>query len=272
MGDSNRQVKAVIFDWAGTIVDYGCMAPVVAFKEVFHQKGIDITVEEARLPMGLEKMDHIRTILKMDRVHRLWQKVYKQAPNEDDVHELYSIFEPTLVDVLPRHSTPIPGVREIFTDLRKKDIKIGSTTGYSRKMINLVADQFKKHGLAIDSVLASDDVTAGRPEPWMCLQNAINLQVYPMAQMVKVGDTLTDIQEGIEAGMWTVGVVKGGNEFGQSERQIKEAAPIELEAQIKAATNRFYEAGADFVIDDISGLTDVIATINRGLKSEVQAI
>ena len=58
-----KQFECVIFDWAGTTVDYGCFAPVQAFVEVFKHYGIEPTMEEVREPMGMLKIDHIRTML-----------------------------------------------------------------------------------------------------------------------------------------------------------------------------------------------------------------
>ena len=61
-------VEAVIFDWAGTTVDFGCFAPVQAFIETFKAAGVEPTMEETRAPMGMLKIDHICTMLKMDRI------------------------------------------------------------------------------------------------------------------------------------------------------------------------------------------------------------
>lgn len=63
-----RRIEAVIFDWAGTTVDYGCFAPVQAFVEAFKSFGIEPTMEEVRKPMGMLKIDHIRTMMQMETV------------------------------------------------------------------------------------------------------------------------------------------------------------------------------------------------------------
>ena len=68
-----NKIEAVIFDWAGTTVDFGCFAPVNVFIEIFKEVGIEVTMEEARLPMGMLKWDHIKTMLQMERISNLWR-------------------------------------------------------------------------------------------------------------------------------------------------------------------------------------------------------
>lgn len=258
----DRKVLAVIFDWAGTTVDYGCFAPVQVFIEVFKKRGIEITIEEAREPMGLRKIDHIRALLKMRRISNLWFIMFDREPNDADVQDLYFDFETMLFRVLKNYAKPVPGLIELVKNLRLQGIKIGSTTGYTREMIGVVAEESKRWDYEPDSIVASSEVPAGRPFPWMCFQTALNLKVYPLHQVVKVGDTISDIKEGINAGMWTVGVLKGGSEIGLSEQEVNEMNPIELHERMIRAKNRFLDAGADYVIDEISDLLEVIQKIN----------
>ncbi|MGE7768589.1 phosphonoacetaldehyde hydrolase [Peribacillus sp. NPDC096540] len=262
------KVQAVIFDWAGTTVDYGCFAPVQGIVEVFKIRGIDITIEEARKQMGLLKIDHIRELLKMTRISKLWVDAFGREPSEEAVNELYRDFEDLLFKVLQNYSKPVQGLIELVSSLRQQGIKIGSTTGYTREMIDVVAGEAKKWGYQPDSIVASSEVPTGRPAPWMCFQTAINLQVYPLSKIVKVGDTISDIKEGIHAGMWTVGVLKGGSEIGLSEQEINEMDPYELKKRMKNAENRFLNAGADFVIDEIGDLLEIIDRINYRLTEK----
>ncbi|WP_375088584.1 phosphonoacetaldehyde hydrolase [Peribacillus sp. RS7] len=263
-----KEVQAVIFDWAGTTVDYGCFAPVQAFVEIFRIRGIDITIEEAREPMGLLKMDHIRELLKMNRISKLWISKNGKEPDEIELRSLYKDFEALLFKVLKENAKPIPGVIELVSRLRQQGIKIGSTTGYTREMINVVKEEAEKWGYHPDSIVASNEVPAGRPAPWMCFQTAMNLQVYPLSKIVKVGDTISDIKEGISAGMWTVAVLKGGSEIGLSETEINDMDPYDLQKRMKHAENRFLNAGADFVIDEIGDLLEIIDRINYRLTEK----
>ncbi len=73
-GIEMSKVEGVIFDWAGTAVDFGCFAPVNVFIDIFKNAGIDVTMEEARAPMGMLKIDHIRAMLSMPRISKLWEE------------------------------------------------------------------------------------------------------------------------------------------------------------------------------------------------------
>ena len=262
----------MIFDWAGTTVDYGCFAPVQVFVEIFRKRGIEITIEEAREPMGLLKIDHIRALLDMKRIAHLWLAAFDREPNEEDVRALYMDFEEMLFKVLKNFAKPIPGVLDLVNELRQQEIKIGTTTGYTREMIDIVAQEAKKLGYEPDSIVSSCEVPEGRPAPWMCYETAKKLKVYPFSEMIKVGDTVIDIKEGINAGMWTVGVLKGGSELGLSEAEVRQLDEVELRERMQIAETKFLEAGADFVIDEIGDLLSVIEEINVIMAMEEETV
>ncbi|KKX53772.1 phosphonoacetaldehyde hydrolase [Brevibacillus borstelensis] len=261
-------IQAVIFDWAGTTVDYGCFAPLDVFLEVFKKKGIEVTHEEAREPMGMLKWDHINTMCQMERIAGLWKEMYGRYPEKKDVDMLYADFEPMLFSILRNYTTPIPGVLELVDRLRQAGIKIGSTTGYTAEMMAIVAPEAKKRGYAPDSLVTPTEMPAGRPYPWMCYQNAINLGVFPMKHVIKVGDTISDIREAVNAGAWAVGVIKGSSELGMTEREVLECDPDLLADRMEAVAKRFKEAGADYVIDSIGELDTLIPKINLRLAQK----
>lgn len=166
-----RNVEAVIFDWAGTTVDYGCFAPVQAFVEVFKHFGIEPTMQEVREPMGMLKIDHIRTMLHMPRIQKLWEEKYGQASTEEDVEKLYGLFEEKLMSILDRFAQPKPYVLEVVKELRARGIKIGSTTGYTDDMMAVVVPKAKEAGYEPDTWFSPDSVGhVGRPYPYMIFQ------------------------------------------------------------------------------------------------------
>ncbi|OCA92259.1 phosphonoacetaldehyde hydrolase [Pseudobacillus wudalianchiensis] len=256
-----KKIKGIIFDWAGTTVDYGCLAPVQVFVQIFKEKGIDITIEEARKPMGLLKIDHVRALTEMPRIKEQWNTVHGCNPEEKDIQEMYDRFEEELFAILPNYATPVPGCIELTEKLRYRGIKIGSTTGYTAEMMKIVAAEAKKQGYSPDYLVTSDEVPAGRPYPWMCYANAMGLGIYPMSSMIKVGDTVSDIYEGKNAGMWTVGVILGGSELGLSEEEVKTLEVDELDRRFQEVKKRFMEAGADFTILELDELETVIDKI-----------
>jgi len=259
------KLKAVIFDWAGTTVDYGCFAPTGVFIEVFRQKGIEITMEEARGPMGMHKRDHIRVISKYPRVAAEWRLVYQRDCNEKDVEEMFTNFIPLQLAIIEEHATIVPELPEALKVIRSLDMKIGSTTGYNHAMMEILTAAAAKQGYIADSVVCSTDVPAGRPAPWMAFRNAENLGTYPMQSIVKIGDTISDIQEGINAGMWSVGVIMTSNEMGLTLKEINMLDSHELENRKQIVREIFLSAGADYVIDTLAEIGELINQINERL-------
>lgn len=265
-------VRAVILDWAGTAVDYGCIGPVAVFLEVFGNKGVAPTVAEARGPMGLMKKDHIRAMCAMPSLAARWAAVHGRAPDEEDVEAMYRETEPLMVSVIRNHAEPIPGLLGAVADFREMGLKIGSTTGYTGPMMEVLVPEAARRGYAPDAVRCSTDVPAGRPYPWMCYQNAIALGVYPLEAVVKVGDTVSDVEEGLNAGMWTIALTKSGNELGLPLADVEALDQAELALRLAVIERRLKEAGAHFVVEDIAAVPEVIATINEHLAQGEQPI
>lgn len=259
-------VRGVILDWAGTTMDYGCYAPAVVFVEVYKRHGVEITIEEAREPMGAHKKVHIRKISQIPAVAKRWQEVHSRPCTEDDVEAMFQEFVPLQINCLADYADLIPGTLEALEKFRKRNLKIGSTTGYTGEMMALLLAEAKKRGYEPDSTVCATDVPAGRPEPWMCLRNAENLRIYPMEAIVKIGDTLPDIEEGLNAGMWTVGLAKTGNEVGLNEQELETLAPEDLERRLTHARSRMAQAGAHYVVDGIGDCDPIIDDINARLE------
>ncbi|MFW5708877.1 MAG: phosphonoacetaldehyde hydrolase [Chloroflexota bacterium] len=258
-------IQAVIFDWAGTTVDHGCLAPMVAFIESFKAQGVEITVEEARIHMGLPKRAHIAGLLELPMVRARWQATHKTAPTETDIQRIYDYFIPRQAAIVGDYADPIPGTPELMTELRNRGIKIGSCTGYNREIMAVLVPRALERGYNPDATITPDTVGGGRPGPWMALQNAIALQVYPMEAIIKVGDTIADIEEGLNAGMWTVGVARTGNELGLSAEEVAALSDEVLLKRLDPIYSRFKRAGAHYVIDSITELIPVIEDINDHL-------
>ena len=250
-----KTCKAVIFDWAGTTVDYGCFAPVQAFVEVFKHFGIEPTMEEVRKPMGMLKRDHIKTMLQMDRIANLWQEKYGRAWNEQDVDALYALFEEKLFAILDQFADVKPYVKETVAALREKGIKIGSTTGYTDEMMAIVVPKAAENGYAPDVWFSPDAVGhKGRPYPYMIYKNMEALGISSAEDVVKVGDTISDIKEGKHAGVYTIGVIEGSSELGLTQEEYEALSDAEKQEKSKAVKEKFMAAGADAVIANMGEL------------------
>lgn len=250
-----NRFDAVIFDWAGTTVDYGCFAPVQAFMEAFREFGVEPTMDETRKPMGMLKHDHIATMLKMERIARAWEDAHGAAPTDADADAVYGRFEPKLLGVLDQFTDPKPGVIDAVAALRDAGLKIGSTTGYTDAMMDIVAPKAAELGYAPDYWISADGTEGyGRPYPYMIFHNMQALRLDDVRRVAKVGDTISDIREGRNAGAFTVGVTEGSSQMGLSEVEFAALSPAGQDRERTMAREAFLAAGADAVIDTMAEL------------------
>lgn len=261
-------VEGVILDWAGTTVDFGSFAPIHVFLEVFKLAGLDVTVEEARIPMGMLKKEHIRAMLRMPRIGRLWKERYGADCVEKDIDNLYQSFEPLMLASLKAYTEPLPHVLDTVAKLKGMGLKIGSTTGYTNNMMHIVASCAEEKGYAPDCVITPDATASlGRPYPYMIFRNLEALRITAVWNAVKVGDTVADMQEGNCAGTWTVGVIVGSSQMGLSQEEYRAMPEKERQNAVNKARAAFLAAGADFTIETMEDLPLLIQKIN-GLLAE----
>ncbi len=264
--------RAVLLDWAGTTVDYGSCAPATVFLEIFRRKGVVITTTEAREPMGRAKHDHIATIAAMPRVRDLWRQVHGRDPAPSDVDEMYRDFLPLQKEVLSRGSDVIPGVPEAIARCRAMGLRIGSSTGYTRELMEVVAPVAATGGYVPDVIVCSDDVPAGRPAPWLNFRAAERLGVFPMSQLLVVDDTPVGITAGLNAGCCTVAVSQTGNVLGMSLSEIQALPPEQLEGRLQAISANFRAMGAHHVIPSVAALPALIQSLHTGTESRRQDV
>ena len=263
-----NKVEGVIFDWAGTTVDFGCFAPVNAFMQVFKDKGIEVTMDEIRQPMGMAKREHIKTMLEMKRIESCWKQKYEKNFDEKDIDILYSNFKDLLINSLATFSIPLPDVRETIKVLRHNGIRIGSTTGYTDKMMEVVLESSKRNRYEPDFWITPDSTNSyGRPYPYMIYRNIEALKLSATWKVIKVGDTIADIKEGINAGVWSVGVVVGSSQMGLSYDEFQNLSENEKNEVIKETELAFLEEGADFTIKTMRELPQLIEKINALIEN-----
>jgi phosphonoacetaldehyde hydrolase len=260
-------VKAVIFDWAGTVIDFGCMAPVEALIDVFAAEGIVLTNAEARADMGKAKLDHVRAILAAPGIAARWQDAKDYAPGEDDVARIYARLEPAMEAAATRAATLIPGAVATVDTLRQLGVRIGSGTGYTRQMMRGIEPAAAAQGYAPEVIICAGETPSGRPAPFMSWAAMIAMDVWPANACIKVDDAPVGIEEGRNAGCWTVGLAGSGNEVGLDLASYQALSDAERQAALQQAETRLKAAGADFVIADVSELMPVVHEIARRIAS-----
>ncbi len=259
-------LRAVVLDWAGTTVDFGSRAPVLAVMEAFRRSEVPVTLEQARGPMGMAKRDHLRAMIEMPEVRNRWRQVHGRAPTSEDVDRLYAKFLPLQKEILGSNSQLIRGCLEAVDKCRSMGIAIGTSTGYTQELMDVLVPLARSQGFAPDAIVCASDVSPGRPAPWMCFENARRLGVYPMEAIVKVDDTTVGIEAGLNAGMWTVGIARSGNLVGLSEDELNKLLPEEQGKRVRAATEELFRCGAHFVIDTIAELPGALSQIGGCLR------
>lgn len=248
----SETIPAVILDWAGTTVDQGCMAPVLALQAVLDRRSIPASTDELRVGMGLPKRDHLRSVLSHHGLVELTDVLYPELEEE-------------LFVQIPARTELIAGVAAVASWLRAEGVAIGTTTGYSRAMMEVIAPAAAAQGYRPDAIVTPDDVVAGRPAPLMIYDNALRLGVWPLGRLVKVGDTPSDIAEGRNAGVWTIGVALTGNSLGLTEPEIRRLPAGDRSACFSAARHSLLAAGAHEVIDVMSELPEALERVARHL-------
>jgi phosphonoacetaldehyde hydrolase len=262
--DATR-IRLVILDWAGTTVDHGSRAPLMAFVRLFAERGVEVTSEEARGPMGLSKRDHLRALLQMPAVARRWRERHGRDATEDDLDELYRRFIPLQLEVLDEFADLVPGLLDCARVLRGRGIAVGATTGYFREAARRVYRCAAAQGYQPDHCVCAEEVSAGRPAPWMIFRTMEALGVFPPAAVLKVGDTVPDIGEGLAAGAWSVGVVRSSSEVGCTAAEWAALPPPEQERRSASGRGKLLAAGAHAVVDTLAELPAVLDTFNARL-------
>ena len=261
-------IQAVLLDWAGTTVDFGSRGPAAVFREIFRRKGIVVTDAEARGPMGRAKRDHIDQILKLPRVASEWSRVHGRPSTAADIDTLYEEFLPLQKSVLSQHSDVIPGVIETIASLRSRGVRIGSTTGYTRELMDVVEPLAKAQGYSPEVVLTTNDVPMGRPAPWMNVRAAEALGVIDFRRIVVVDDTPVGIEAARNGGMWAVAVSRTGNALGLSESEVAALDTSELRQRLAGIDAEFRKRGAQFVVESVADLPVAMEEIESQIRAE----
>ena len=265
----NVKLKAVVFDWAGTMVDFGSRAPVIALQKLFAAEGFDVSEAEARADMGLAKRDHIRAMLSRAPLAAGWLERHGRAASEDDVVRLLEAVGPAMQEAARDCATLIPGAADLVAQLRSAGVKIGSCTGYTRPMMADILPLAAAQGYAPDFVVCSGETAEGRPSPLMLWKNLVELGVWPAEACVKVDDAPVGIAEGLAAGCWTIGVAASGNGVGLSAEDLDTLPQHERRQKIAIAREVLLAAGAHAVIDTVADLPALLNSLPIGTSPHV---
>jgi len=261
------KIKAMVLDWSGTLADAYVIAPAVAFVEVFNSQGVEISMEEARGPMGLRKDIHIQKLTEDPVIAARWEAVKGTPPTQADVDAMFAEFVPAQLACLPKYTALLPGVKEAVNGLQAQGIKMGVSTGFTRVMVDVLLKDVIAQGVVPDATVAGDEVVNGaRPAPHMVFKNLDLMNISDVRSVVKCDDTVSGIGEAMNAGCWGVGLVRYSNYMNintlEEEATLSEA---DIAARMAKTRKILEQAGAHYVIDSLVELPAVIDDINARL-------
>jgi len=260
-------IKAVVFDWAGTMVDFGCQAPVEALIAAFAAEGVPLAPGAARRDMGRAKRDHVHALLAYPEVARAWAEARGAAPNEEDGERIYRALEPLMAEAAARFSVLIPGAAAVASALAARGVRIGSGTGYTREMMAEILPRASAQGYAPEVLVCAGETPSGRPSPLMLWQALVALDAWPARLCVKVDDAEVGIEEGRAAGCWTIGVAASGNGVGLGLEAFEALEEAERRARVNRAGRALKSAGAHLVINTVAELPIALAEIEARLAA-----
>lgn len=228
---SAEDIKLLVFDLAGTTVDdsvEGVPLVAVAMRETFEKHGYDIDVEIVNKYRGMEKREAIQCIL---------NDLHKQSNTTptNDVEVIFKDFKYFLNKHLSSIKNEIPGTTDVFRKLKSAGMKIAVGSGFPHSVVEAIVSTLNWTEL-VDYLSSAEKAGHGRPHPAMIHSAMKFFGISDPRSVVKVGDTKIDVQEGKNAGCWTVSVLTGT----QTRKFIKESNP-------------------DFIINSIADLVDIFA-------------
>jgi phosphonoacetaldehyde hydrolase len=248
----------VIFDWAGTLVDFGCQAPLIALTEAFARHGVALDAVQARRDMGKAKADHVRALLQDPGVAKAWEAARGRAPGEEEVALLMADLGPLMREQAARAARFIDGALPTIATLRAQHVRVASSTGYTRDMMAPVLREAAAQGFIPDHLVCAGETPAGRPTPLMIYKTCAELGIWPLSRVVKVDDSEAGVAEGRAAGCFTVGVSASGNSLGLTLEALRTLGNEERAARLGAAKQLLSAAGADMVIDSVADLVPAL--------------
>ncbi|MGI9455377.1 MAG: phosphonoacetaldehyde hydrolase, partial [Aeoliella sp.] len=229
--------------------------------------GVDISMKEARGPMGLRKDLHIKMLTEDPVIRDRWKGVHGKEPDQSDVDAMFEDFVPAQVECLPKYTDLLPGVAELTQRWQKEGIKIGVSTGFTRVMVDVLLEAAIRQGFKPDATVAGDEVANGaRPKPFMVYRNLDLMDTSPIEAVIKVDDTAGGVGEGLNAGCWAVGIARWSNYMNiNTLTEESELSADEIARRLQHSRDTLFKAGAHYVIDEFVELEGVISDVNARL-------
>jgi phosphonoacetaldehyde hydrolase len=263
-------VAAVLFDWAGTMIDFGSRAPVMAMERVFGQAGVLVEEAAIRRYMGTAKREHVVAMLSEPAIAARWRDAKGADWTEADVDALMVQLEPAMRECACICRELIPGAADTYRMLRKRGIRVGSTTGYTRRMMAEIIPAAAEQGYEPEVIVCAGETAQGRPAPLMLWKALVEMGLWPAEACIAVDDAPVGIEAGRHAGMWTVGLAGSGNGVGLDHATFAALSKDEREVRMAPVVAEFTAVGADFVIESVADMDLAVAAVEQAMVRGVR--
>ena len=258
-------IRACIFDLGGTLIDKYSLSPLNSLHKAFHKFNIPITKSLIADDMGLKKKEHIEIILEKPNVKPMWYRETSDIPK--------SIMRDCILREFNRVQTKSLETCDLIENsvftinrLQKMGIKIGITTGFNYEHTMIVNNIFEEHNIFLDSIVSSDCVDNSRPYPDMIHENMKNLNITNPKHVIKIDDTFIGIQEGLNAGCFTIGVPRWSINMDMYDENEGEEDFNTIMDKLKTSKKKLQNC--HYLIDDLKSITTIILSINKLLNNQ----
>lgn len=196
-------VQLVVFDLAGTTVKENFDVQRI-LKNAFAKARLEITIEQANKVMGIPKPVAIRQLL---------EQLKHDSINDEIIRTIHADFVTDMIRFYEQDQSVQEnvGVTETFKKLKQQGVKVVVDTGFDRPIVDALLNRmgWSANGL-MDGSVTSDEVAHGRPYPDLIYRAMEITGVLDVKTVAKVGDTISDLQEGHAAGCgWVIGIASG---------------------------------------------------------------
>ena len=258
-------IRSCIFDLGGTLVDRYSLTTILSLKNAFQKNGIILNNKLIFKDMGIKKQDHITIILNDEHISWSWRHIHGRHPDINDSHRLFEEYNSIQKVRCTELMDIIPETKKTIDLLRDKGIQLGVTTGFNYHTMRLIKEKLDKNNIILDNYISSTclDLPA-RPNPSMIIENMYRFDINDPKQVIKIDDTVVGIEEGKNAGCWTVGVSRWS--INMKLPSIDDAYGLSdfyLEDKKKKCRAQLVQSGADYVIDTLDELPYIINRINE---------
>ncbi len=195
-----KRLSLVVFDLGGTVIEDAGHVPV-AFETALESHGYSVSDAEISRFRGASKREVIRRLVGE-----------RDGLGDGATVRVYRSFQESLIHLFRQHGAhPVAGVEQAMVDLRDAGVRVAVTTGFDRLVTDEVLGNLERKDV-LDAVVCGDDVSAGRPAPYMIFRAMELTRVASVHQVANVGDTTNDLQAGYRAGVEAnVGVLTGAH-------------------------------------------------------------